>query len=122
MPPSLSASCEILSFQSEGCTTDELVSYFLQVYFQTLPFLTLLSISEVEAIVRNAEALLELHERIADRIELVEQELRWRDEEEGEGAAVAFKKQWKVRKAAQKIAKVFVNEVSSPHLDNSTEN
>ncbi|GAA5894581.1 uncharacterized protein JCM6883_002143 [Sporobolomyces salmoneus] len=90
----------------------------VKVYFQTLPFLTLLSLSEVEAIVRNAEALLELHERIFDRIELVEQELRWRDEEEGEGEAATFKKQWKVRKAAQKIAKVFVNELPNFHLYN----
>ncbi|GAA5975897.1 hypothetical protein JCM5350_000771 [Sporobolomyces pararoseus] len=90
----------------------------VKVYFQTLPFLTLLSLGEVEAIVRNAEALLELHERISERIETVEQELRWRDEEAGEGEAAAFKKQWKVRKAAQKIARVFVNELPNFHLYN----
>ena len=55
-----------------------------QVYFQTLPFLTLLSFGEVEAVVRNAEALLELHERIAERIDVVEEEFKWR-EAEGEG-------------------------------------
>lgn len=90
----------------------------IQVYFQTLPFLTLLSLSEVEAIVRNAESLLDLHERISDRIELVEQELRWREDEavEGQSDAVTFRKQWKVRKAAQRIAKIFVNEVSTTCL------
>ncbi|GAA6011460.1 hypothetical protein JCM11491_002794 [Sporobolomyces phaffii] len=87
----------------------------VKVYFQTLPFLTLLSNHEVEAIVRNAEALLELHERISGRIEMVEQELCWRDGE-GEGESGNVKKQWKIRKAAQKIAKVFVNELPNFHL------
>ncbi|GAA5964766.1 hypothetical protein JCM3765_002547 [Sporobolomyces pararoseus] len=90
----------------------------VKVYFQTLPFLTLLSLGEVEAIVRNAEALLELHERISERIEMVEQELRWRDEEAGEGEAATFRRQWKVRKAAQKIARIFVNELPNFHLYN----
>ncbi|GAA5845110.1 hypothetical protein JCM5353_006840 [Sporobolomyces roseus] len=89
----------------------------VKVYFQTLPFLTLLSASEVEAVVRNAEALLELHERIADRLEEVERELSWRGEEE-EGEVQQSKKHWKVRKAAQKIAKVFVDELPNFHLYN----
>ncbi|GAA5835407.1 hypothetical protein JCM11251_005226 [Rhodosporidiobolus azoricus] len=56
----------------------------VKVYFQTLPFLTLLSVSEVHSIIRNADQLLALHERIGERIERVERELGWRREGAGE--------------------------------------
>ncbi|GAA5873404.1 hypothetical protein JCM16303_001115 [Sporobolomyces ruberrimus] len=102
--------------ETESAYLDHLRA-LVKVYFQTLPFLTLLSFGEVEAVVRNAEALLELHERIAERIDVVEEEFKWR-EAEGEGESAMFKKQWKIRKAAQGIAKVFVNELPNFSLYN----
>ncbi|GAA5911325.1 hypothetical protein JCM8208_005219 [Rhodotorula glutinis] len=81
----------------------------VQVYFRTLPFLTALSAAEVQAVIRNANELLQLHERIADRIDQVERELSWRhDAVEGEQV-----QSFKTKKAAGRIAIVFADEASS---------
>ncbi|GAA5891790.1 hypothetical protein JCM5296_001862 [Sporobolomyces johnsonii] len=89
----------------------------VKVYFQTLPFLTILTVAEVEAVVRNAEALLKLHERIAERLEQVERELGWRHVEE-DGETKGKKSSCKVRKAAGRVAKVFVDELPNFELYN----
>ncbi|GAA5924015.1 uncharacterized protein JCM15063_005525 [Sporobolomyces koalae] len=88
----------------------------VKVYFQTLPFLTLLSLGEVEAIVRNAESILELHERIAERIDAVELELAWQNSED---QVEPEKQQWKIRKATRRIAQIFVDELPNFHLYNN---
>ncbi|GAA5923257.1 hypothetical protein JCM1841_005687 [Sporobolomyces salmonicolor] len=89
----------------------------VKVYFQTLPFLTILTVAEVEAVVRNAEALLKLHERIAERLEQVERELGWRHAEE-DGETKVNNSSWKVRKAAGRVARVFVDELPNFELYN----
>ncbi|GAA5944001.1 hypothetical protein JCM3775_006805 [Rhodotorula graminis] len=88
----------------------------VQVYFRTLPFLTALTAAEVQAVVRNANELLELHERIADRVDQVERELSWRDDGvEGDQVGRDGKrdKSFKTRKAAGRIASIFADEASS---------
>ncbi|GAA5911319.1 hypothetical protein JCM6882_002348 [Rhodosporidiobolus microsporus] len=104
----------------------------VRVYFQTLPFLTLLSIADVHAVVRNAEQLLALHERIGERIELVEGEIGWRREkrageekEEGKQEKSGREKKReererpaRVRRAAKRIAEVFSDELPSFELYN----
>ncbi|GAA6059167.1 hypothetical protein JCM10212_005512 [Sporobolomyces blumeae] len=91
----------------------------VKVYFQTLPFLTLLSTFEVEAVVRNAEALLELHERISDRLEEVDRQLNWRGDRHGEASdAGDADKSERVHKATHRIAKVFSDELPNFHLYN----
>ncbi|BGP22426.1 proteophosphoglycan ppg4 [Rhodotorula toruloides] len=85
----------------------------VQVYFQTLPFLTILTVQEVHVIIRNAEQLLELHERIGERVERVEEELGWMAEGEGEG-----EKAKRVRKAAGRVASIFNEEMPNFALYN----
>ena len=83
----------------------------LQGYFQTLPFLDVLTAADIASIVRNAEKLLELHERIAVRLVQVEQELEWMAADLDLTLSDA-----KVRGAAGRVARVFLDEVrpSSP--------
>ena len=83
-----------------------------QVYFQMLPFLTILTLAEVQAIVRNAEQLLGLHERIAERIDQVEHELSWRRDDalRAEGGPQQARK---TRMAAARIVGVLVEQVRS---------
>lgn len=81
-----------------------------QVYFQTLPFLTILTVQEVHAVIRNAEQLLALHERIGERIGRVEEELEWI---EADGADEAEKAR-RARKAAGRVASIFNDEVCRP--------
>ncbi|GAA5853995.1 hypothetical protein JCM9279_003756 [Rhodotorula babjevae] len=93
----------------------------VQVYFRTLPFLTALTAAEVQAVIRNANELLELHERIADRIDQVERELSWRsDGAELDAAREDVKRHqaFRTRKAAGRIARVFADEASSFELYN----
>ena len=68
----------------------------------------MLSSADVEAVVRNAEALLDLHERIAARLQQVEAEIGWQS---GKGRNRASQNR-KVRKAAGRVARIFVDEVS----------
>lgn len=86
------------------------------MYFQTLPFLTVLNTAEVNAVVRNAEHLLDLHERIGKRIDQVEHELRWRNESTEStghsGEEEKEKQAFRARKAASQVARIFVDEVS----------
>ena len=86
-----------------------------QVYFQTLPFLTILTLPEVQAIVRNAEQLLELHERIAERIDQVERELSWR-RDDGLRVEDGPQQARKTRVAAARIAGVLAEQVRSLSL------
>lgn len=79
----------------------------LQVYFQTLPFLPMLSAADVVAVVRNAEALLDLHERIVGRLVAVEAEIGWQTGK----ARTRDLQERKVRKAAGRVARIFVDEV-----------
>ncbi|BGO97355.1 hypothetical protein NBRC10513v2_001276 [Rhodotorula toruloides] len=85
----------------------------VKVYFQTLPFLTILTVQEVHAIIRNAEQLLELHERIGERIERVEEELGWMAEVEDEGERAK-----RARKAAGRVASIFNEEMPNFALYN----
>ncbi|KAK4701210.1 hypothetical protein P7C70_g5026, partial [Phenoliferia sp. Uapishka_3] len=75
-------------------------------YFQTLPFLDVLTSADIASVVRNAEALLELHERIAVRLVQVEQELGWMTAETDPKKTDA-----KVRGAAGRVARVFTDEL-----------
>ncbi|GAA6020101.1 hypothetical protein JCM10207_006255 [Rhodosporidiobolus poonsookiae] len=86
----------------------------VKIYFPTLPFLgtSLLSLSDVHSITRNADRLLDLHERIGGRIDAVEQELGWRVEGEGEERAR------RTRDAAGRIARVFEEELPNFSLYN----
>ncbi|GAA5989771.1 hypothetical protein JCM11641_006028 [Rhodosporidiobolus odoratus] len=84
----------------------------VKVYFQTLPFLTLLTVADVHAILRNADALLALHERIGERIDIVEKELGWRSEVAfTEEAGNQDDQEHKLAQAAGKIAEVFQDEL-----------
>ncbi|GAA5871301.1 hypothetical protein JCM8547_007246 [Rhodosporidiobolus lusitaniae] len=99
----------------------ESLRVLVKVYFQTLPFLTLLTVAEVHAVVRNSEALLELHERIGERIEQVEMEIGWRKEsvaDEGKGKESEVEMARKARTAAGKIAEVFSEEIVNFELYN----
>ncbi|GAA5961164.1 hypothetical protein JCM8115_005852 [Rhodotorula mucilaginosa] len=82
----------------------------VKVYFQMLPFLTILTLAEVQAIVRNAEQLLGLHERIAERIDQVEHELSWRRDDalRAEGGPQQARK---TRMAAARIVGVLVEQL-----------
>ncbi|GAA5943521.1 hypothetical protein JCM10213_005518 [Rhodosporidiobolus nylandii] len=96
------------------------LTVLVKVYFQTLPFLTLLTVPEVHSIIRNADALLQLHERIGERIEMVETELKWRkDGEQGKGAEEESEdQQTRARKAAGEIARVLEEELPNFELYN----
>ncbi|GAA6039621.1 hypothetical protein JCM8097_002221 [Rhodosporidiobolus ruineniae] len=91
----------------------------VKVYFSTLPFLTILSVAEVHAVVRNAEQLLALHERIGERIEQVERELGWRKDAKGKGKEVdreeVDKQAARTRQAAGRIVEVLSDEL--PNFD-----
>ncbi|GAA5865787.1 hypothetical protein JCM3774_003093 [Rhodotorula dairenensis] len=82
----------------------------VKVYFQTLPFLTILTLSEVQAIIRNAEQLLDLHERIAERIEQVEHELGWKRDASGVQDGDPGQAQ-QTRLAAVRIASVLAEQL-----------
>ncbi|BGP45599.1 hypothetical protein JCM10450v2_001418 [Rhodotorula kratochvilovae] len=91
----------------------------VKVYFQTLPFLTALTVAEVHAVVRNAEQLLALHERIGERIDQVERELHWRKEDaEGEDALNEEDWAFRARRAAGRVARIFSDEMPSFELYN----
>ncbi|KAL8279312.1 hypothetical protein RQP46_008349 [Phenoliferia psychrophenolica] len=75
-------------------------------YFQTLPFLDVLTAADIASVVRNAEKLLELHERIAVRLVQVEQELGWMSADADVAQSDA-----KVRGAAGRVARVFLDEL-----------
>ncbi|ORY90694.1 hypothetical protein BCR35DRAFT_299256 [Leucosporidium creatinivorum] len=79
----------------------------VKVYFQTLPFLPMLSTVDIEAVVRNSEALLELHERIVGRLQQVEAEIGW----QAGKARTEDLQERKVRKAAGRVARIFVDEL-----------
>lgn len=68
----------------------------------------MLSTADVEAVVRNADALLELHERIVGRLQQVEAEIGW----QAGKARTEDLQERKVRKAAGRVARIFVDEVS----------
>jgi hypothetical protein len=68
----------------------------------------MLSTADVEAVVRNADALLELHERIVGRLQQVEAEIGWQTGK----ARTEDLQERKVRKAAGRVARIFVDEVS----------
>ncbi|GAA6048145.1 hypothetical protein JCM3770_003683 [Rhodotorula araucariae] len=91
----------------------------VKVYFQTLPFLTALTVAEVHAVVRNAEQLLALHERIGERIDQVERELLWRNEGEG-GEEPKSEEDLAARAitAAGRVARIFSDEMPSFDLYN----
>ncbi|GJN88145.1 hypothetical protein Rhopal_001102-T1 [Rhodotorula paludigena] len=94
----------------------------VKVYFQTLPFLTVLNTAEVNAVVRNAERLLDLHERIGKRIDQVEHELNWRHESteptEHTGEEEKEKQAFRARKAASQVARIFIDELPAFALYN----
>ncbi|GAA5979451.1 hypothetical protein JCM10908_002929 [Rhodotorula pacifica] len=83
----------------------------VKVYFQTLPFLTILTLHEVQAIVRNAEQLLDLHERITERIEQVEADLSWKRHDTLSGRDGGPEQARKTRTAAARIARVFAEQL-----------
>ncbi|SGY68527.1 BQ5605_C004g02894 [Microbotryum silenes-dioicae] len=81
----------------------------VKVYFHTLPFLTLLSVDQLRTVIRNGEAVLELHERIGTRIEEVERELDWRRI----GQQYQKQRSSQVAQAAGRISQIFLDEVSA---------
>lgn len=78
-----------------------------QVYFASLPIITSLSTRSIAAVVRNSEALLELHERIAVKLDFVNAELSWKGAEDG------VRDERLVCQAAGRIAEIFNEEVST---------
>lgn len=72
------------------------------MYFRTLSSLDL-NAEQVEVVQRNATSLLMLHERIGIMLEDVQEELKWKEYNEGDG---------RLTLAAGRIASIFVNEVS----------
>ncbi|KAM0752527.1 hypothetical protein T439DRAFT_324621 [Meredithblackwellia eburnea MCA 4105] len=103
----------------ELCDTElaylEGLRVLVQIYFHTLPFLTFLSQEQIVTIVRNAEALLRLHERIGIKLARVEREIGWR-RTAGTGADASGDA--KVRRAAARIARVFLDEIHNFSLYN----
>lgn len=69
-----------------------------------------LSNSDIELITRNSQILFELHQRIVERLNLVEEELKWISSSETRNDTM--EDEVKFREAAGRIAQIYLDEVN----------